>query len=230
MISDRDTDSCSEPVPEEPRFPRGNRASPNTLGRPPSRSSEHGCAREKEISMEVQPEPWDGGIRITIQDRGHETIAAQTDKGDRRDAITLYWRGRVDLEHIFGFFVKTCPQSRSPLFGALVFGPTDRLRVDSKTPWDIKGRIPVGANFVRLEHADANPSDPDFVVWSRIDLQKIPTDSPAPDRIAVWAGSPWLKEIVDPLAFFISTTHVNKIPQRIALDSVRKLLHTITPS
>ena len=177
--------------------------------------------------MRVERTATERGVRLTVHDRGSETLRAELSEGHHAGAVTVYWRGRVNLEHLFSFFDESCPPASAPSFGAVVFRPNDRVRVNGLTSLgELRRRMPMDACLVRLEHSSADretAKSPDFIVWSRVDLAAAEGES-GPDFIGISAAPSWLDSITEPLTKFVSATHTDHIRQGTARHSMHRIL------
>jgi hypothetical protein len=185
------------------------------------------------------------GVRLLAVDGGLEALGAEAEQLSKPAWVTLSWRGRVDAEHLFGFFTDNYPRSPKDnpfptlLFSVVIFGPDDSWRFeDKKGTSALKAKVPEGANFIRLEYTNirgagtnhAKALAPDFIVWSRVDLMDVSPEVEEPDRIGVWATPVVLKSMSEPLAQFVSDTHIYGISRPAALDGVHKLLQNFSLS
>jgi hypothetical protein len=159
--------------------------------------------------------------RLTAKRHGSEMLKAEVTDEDPH--VTIYWRGRVNLDRMFFFFAGNFPQTERGSFEALAFRADERIKTRKFSDCGaLKYEIPADSCFVRLEHIDARRVAPssDFTIWSRVDLEKVPSDVPAPDYIGVSALPRWLNTIAEPLASFVSQTHIAHIGHATAVDAV----------
>ena len=154
-------------------------------------------------------------------DRG-TFISAETDRGGMISAhygqdcssdrpFTIYWRGRIKFEQLEGFFKDTLPKNITTV-NATVFGGNQRIRLDRlRNSDELKEKLPPEVRFVRLEcearSSDNKKDNLEYIVWSRVDLEKIPPNEPAPDNIGVFLTPMHFREVRERLLqLFVSTS------------------------
>jgi hypothetical protein len=134
--------------------------------------------------------------------------------GRSENALTVYWRGRTDTDGLESFFSTSFRDLGSGSVSALVFTEVDRFRLDRlANREELKKKLPDKTRFMRLEFLQRGEGDdadePTFIVWSRVGLNHIPNDRPAPDDIGVFLSASHMAVIKSELTEFVVKTHVH---------------------
>jgi hypothetical protein len=166
------------------------------------------------------------GQWLSISDGGLVVISAH--RGSRSEnALTVYWRGRSEAAGLGQFFGNSLPPTEDGSASALLFTPTDRIRLDRLTAAEFREKLPNDATILRLEflarRRQQDAYDPVFIVWSRLGLAMIPKGQPAPDDIGVFLAPSHMGEIKSQLSEFIMHTHIYPLGQGTIRDCLDEL-------
>jgi hypothetical protein len=179
---------------------------------------------------ELRRRDTDRGIFISAETNRGGVISAHYGRDRSNDRpFTIYWRGRTNFEQLREFFDKTLPKHVTAV-NATLFGASERLRFDRlRTPDELSGKLPAHLRFVRLE-CKARPTEPsmdnlEYIVWSRVDLGKVPLTEPAPDNIGVFLTPAHFHEVRERLLQLFVSTNVYHADSSDAGDT----LHLLEP-